>query len=100
MHLGKEWGGSRMLVEKNQKIICIVLFRILDIDFNATTNISIQHLPEFQKEALVVSRTNRVLTMNNNHECDTTGILIDTLMVDLTNQVDDGDDIGVMVSAA
>jgi hypothetical protein len=54
MHLGKEWGGSRMLVEKNQKIICIVVFRIVDIDFNAT-NIFIQHLPEIQKEALVVS---------------------------------------------
>jgi hypothetical protein len=38
--------------------------------------------------------------MNANYECDTTGILIDTLVVHLTNQVDDGDDIGVMVSIA
>jgi hypothetical protein len=38
--------------------------------------------------------------MNANYECDTTGILIDTLVVHLTNRVDDGDDIGVMVSTA
>jgi hypothetical protein len=39
--------------------------------------------------------------MNENYECDTTGILIDTLMVHLTNQVDhDDDDIGVMISTA
>jgi hypothetical protein len=38
--------------------------------------------------------------MNENHECDTSGILIDTLVVDLTNRVDDGDDIGVIVLTA
>jgi hypothetical protein len=38
--------------------------------------------------------------MNENNECDASGILIDTLVVDLTNRVDDGDDIGVIVLTA
>jgi hypothetical protein len=33
------------------------------------------------------------LTIDGNHERDTTGIPIDTLVVDMTNQVDDGDDV-------
>jgi hypothetical protein len=34
------------------------------------------------------------LTFNESYECVTTGILIDILVVDLTNRVDDDDDIG------
>jgi hypothetical protein len=33
------------------------------------------------------------LTIDGDHERDTTGIPIDTLVVDMTNQVDDGDDV-------
>jgi hypothetical protein len=42
-----------------------------------------------------ISGTIGALTIDENYEHDTMGILIDTLMVDLTNQVDDDDDISV-----
>jgi hypothetical protein len=42
-----------------------------------------------------ISGTMGALTIDANYELDTTGIPIDTLVVDLTNQVVDDDDISV-----
>jgi hypothetical protein len=42
-----------------------------------------------------ISGTIGALTINPEYERDTTGIPIDTLVVDLTNQLDDIDDVSI-----